>query len=288
MRHTFISSVIGRTTSASAQNIAVSTYAPLPSNASSPPINKSTSYRLETFMEGICMVTDGIYYNIFFVKCCSVIVIDAPPTIGTNLLRAICNITSLPISQVMYSHSHIGHIGGAFFSSSSFGSLKIDTFIGHNETAERFAAVQDYQHQPYPTVTFSDLYTLNVCNQTLQLDYLGLNHEPGNIVTYAPYQKVFTPREYVQDLFNTCLAALTASGQPDDNGTNTLSNEVTLRGVVKANPNNAWREGVVNETIGQWNDALYDMNVYGLSHAQTLSEAVRVDWGIQRPYGVVN
>ncbi|KAK7183020.1 hypothetical protein PSPO01_10865 [Paraphaeosphaeria sporulosa] len=97
----------------------------------------------------------------------------------------------------MYSHSHAGHIGGAFFSFSSFGSLKIDTFIGHNETAERFAAVQDYQHQPYPTVTFSDLYTLNMCNQTLQLDYLGLNHEPGNIVTYAPYQKVFTPVDII-------------------------------------------------------------------------------------------
>ena len=41
-----------------------------------------------------------------------------------------------------------------------------------------------------PTVTFDDSYTLTLGDQTLQLDYHGSNHEPGNIFIYAPKQKV--------------------------------------------------------------------------------------------------
>ena len=43
---------------------------------------------------------------------------------------------------------------------------------------------------PVPTVTFSKNYTLTIGNQTLKLDYYGNNHLPGNILIYAPKQKV--------------------------------------------------------------------------------------------------
>src|SRR5918992_1318669 len=43
---------------------------------------------------------------------------------------------------------------------------------------------------PVPTVTFPENMTLQVGNQTLQLDYYGNNHLPGNIFIYAPKQKV--------------------------------------------------------------------------------------------------
>jgi len=43
---------------------------------------------------------------------------------------------------------------------------------------------------PLPTETFLNNYTLKVGNQTLQLDYYGDNHDPGNIFMYAPKQKV--------------------------------------------------------------------------------------------------
>jgi glyoxylase-like metal-dependent hydrolase (beta-lactamase superfamily II) len=43
---------------------------------------------------------------------------------------------------------------------------------------------------PIPTKTFSNNYTLQVGNQTIQLDYYGNNHSPGNIFIYAPKQKV--------------------------------------------------------------------------------------------------
>ena len=43
---------------------------------------------------------------------------------------------------------------------------------------------------PVPTVTFPEKVTLQIGNQTLQLDYHGNNHLPGNIFIYAPNQKV--------------------------------------------------------------------------------------------------
>ncbi|NJN81757.1 MAG: hypothetical protein HC802_05345 [Caldilineaceae bacterium] len=41
-----------------------------------------------------------------------------------------------------------------------------------------------------PTETFGDHLTLEVGDQTLELDYLGINHSAGNIFIYAPKQKL--------------------------------------------------------------------------------------------------
>jgi len=43
---------------------------------------------------------------------------------------------------------------------------------------------------PIPTVTFIKNHTLQIGNQSLKLDYYGVNHSPGNIFIYAPKQKV--------------------------------------------------------------------------------------------------
>jgi glyoxylase-like metal-dependent hydrolase (beta-lactamase superfamily II) len=43
---------------------------------------------------------------------------------------------------------------------------------------------------PIPKVTFTKNYTLQIGNQSLKLDYYGVNHLPGNIFIYAPKQKV--------------------------------------------------------------------------------------------------
>ena len=42
-----------------------------------------------------------------------VIVVDAPPSIGENILAAIAEVTDEPITHVIYSHSHADHIGAA-------------------------------------------------------------------------------------------------------------------------------------------------------------------------------
>jgi glyoxylase-like metal-dependent hydrolase (beta-lactamase superfamily II) len=159
------------------------TFAPIPPGAAGLPVN-TTGYRIEAFGKGAYMLTDGMYQSMFFVACDSVIIVDAPPTTGHNLLNGIRTVTDLPISHVVYSHAHADHIGAAYLLDS-----KDVTFIAHEETAKNLAAIND-TNRPTPSVTFSQDYDLNVCNQTLQLSYKGPNHEPGNIFIYAPIQKV--------------------------------------------------------------------------------------------------
>ncbi|KAF2716569.1 Metallo-hydrolase/oxidoreductase [Polychaeton citri CBS 116435] len=171
---------------ASGATIAVSSFAQVPTTAAGPPVQTPPAYRVQPFGDGAYLVTDGIYQGLFFVACESVIMVDAPPSIGENMVRAVRNITTKPISHVVYSHHHADHIGGAYL----YGPPMNITFIAHRITAEQLALSPDYDHRPAPTVTFESSMSLEVGNQTLRLDYHGPNHEPGNIFIYAPSQKI--------------------------------------------------------------------------------------------------
>jgi hypothetical protein len=68
------------------------------------------------------------------------------------------------------------------------------TYIDHQETAAELQravnlANNDSTIPPVPTVTFPSNYTLRIGNQSLNLDYYGTNHMPGNLFIYAPNQK---------------------------------------------------------------------------------------------------
>ncbi|KAL7795948.1 beta-lactamase-like protein [Trichoderma ceciliae] len=183
MRFSLASISLGAAWLARAHLDSVITYAPLPSTASGPPVN-SEGYRVQSFGGGAYMLTDGTYQSLFFVTPKSVIMIDAPPTTGENILAGIRSVTHLPISHLVYSHHHADHIGAAYLLAN-----KGVTIIGHELTAYELTLTPD-GHRPPPHVTFKDSYTLRVDNQTLQLEYRGPIHEPGNIFIYAPKQKV--------------------------------------------------------------------------------------------------
>ena len=162
----------------------VPTYAPIPATGFGPPVSNTTGFRVQSFGQGAYMVTDGAYQALFLVACSSVVVADAPPTIGHNILKGIRTVTDLPISHVIYSHAHADHIGAAYLLQGPN-----VTFVGHEQTKSALAQTPD-PHRPAPNVTFDDSYTLKVCNQTLSLSYQGPNHQPGNTFIYAPLQKV--------------------------------------------------------------------------------------------------
>ena len=128
-------------------------------------------------------VTDGSYQCMFLVTGQGVIAVDAPPSIGPNLLKAIASVTSEPITHVVYSHLHADHIGSAHLLPGGA------TYIAQADTAAYLRRDQD-PRRPIPTVTFTDHYTLRVGDQILHLDYKGENHTAGNIFIYAPRQKV--------------------------------------------------------------------------------------------------
>lgn len=157
----------------------IPTWSPVPAN--SVPLNEA-GYRVESFGGGAYMVTDNSFNSLFFVSTQGVIVVNAPPTIGHNLVYAIGNVTDKPITHFIYSHSHADHVGGAYI----FENI---TRIAHTDTKMLLAAVPT-PSRPLPEITFTDGYTLCNGNQTIELSYKGPNHEPGNIFIYAPEQKV--------------------------------------------------------------------------------------------------
>lgn len=161
-------------------------YAPLPTTALGPPISNVTGYYIETLGSGAYMVTDGVYQALFLVSNSSVVVVDAPPTLGGSLLGAIKTVTQLPVTHFVYSHAHADHVGAAYLVVDSAVNI---TTIAHELTARELAKVGGDPHRPAPSITFETYYHLQVGNQTLELAYHGPNHEPGNTFIYAPQQK---------------------------------------------------------------------------------------------------
>ena len=157
--------------------------AALPETAKGPQIDFSKGYLVEEIKDGLYWVTDGAYNTIFLTTGEGVIVVDAPPSIGENYLNAIAEVTEEPITHVIYSHTHIDHIGAA----SIFPDDAI--IISHKDVALELEQRNDL-NRPIPEVTFDDEYLLEVGNQSLELKYDGPMHVPGNIFIYAPQQKV--------------------------------------------------------------------------------------------------
>jgi glyoxylase-like metal-dependent hydrolase (beta-lactamase superfamily II) len=179
---------ISLSTSIYAQENLTKTTTQLPEAAKGPAI-PSKGYLVEEIRDGLFWVTEGAYNTIFLVTGEGVVAVDAPPTIGKNYLKAISEVTDKPITHVIYSHAHIDHIGAAGM------FPKNAVIIAQEETAAEFQraktlATNASMVPPIPTETFSNNYTLQIGNQTLQLDYYGNNHSPGNIFIYAPKQKV--------------------------------------------------------------------------------------------------
>ena len=171
-----------------AQENQTETTTQLPQAAKGPTI-PSKGYLVEEIRDDVFWVTDGAYNTLFLVTDEGVVAVDAPPTIGKNYLKAISEVTDKNITHVIYSHAHIDHIGAAGM------FPKNAIFIAQEETAAELQRAKTISTNastipPIPTETFSNNYTLQIGNQTLQLDYYGDNHLPGNIFIYAPKQKV--------------------------------------------------------------------------------------------------
>lgn len=163
--------------------VKIGKYIDVPPSAQGPAIDPVKEYRVQDLGSGLYMITDNAYQSMFMVYDRGVVVIDAPPRFAAHIPEAIAAITDKPITHLIYSHSHIDHIGGA----KTLGGHP--TIIAHDETLRLLKRAAD-PNRPLPTVTFSDKYTLRVGNRVLELSYHGNAHEPGNIFIDAPAQRV--------------------------------------------------------------------------------------------------
>jgi glyoxylase-like metal-dependent hydrolase (beta-lactamase superfamily II) len=153
-------------------------------SAKGPAIDPAKGYRLEEMGKDLYMITDNAIQSMFMVYENGVIIVDAPENLAGFIRKGIAEVTSKPITHLVYSHSHADHIGGT-------GTLKLSNdviIIAHEET-KRFLVRAKDSARPLPTITFKDKYTLKLGSQVLELSYHGVAHEPGNIFIYAPAQK---------------------------------------------------------------------------------------------------
>ncbi|CAF0966059.1 unnamed protein product [Didymodactylos carnosus] len=160
----------------------------IPNNAKGPAI-PAKGYLVQHIRGGVYWLIGGAYQTMFMVSNEGVIAIDAPPAIGKNYLKAISEVTDKVVTHVVYSHDHLDHIGSA-------GNFPKDAvYVAHRLVAKSLsvakAAAQNTSSLPtVPSRTFRKKLLLIVGNQTLHLDYHGINHSPGNTFIYAPKQKV--------------------------------------------------------------------------------------------------
>lgn len=171
-------------------NVRPNAFAAVPTSALGPSIDPSKGYRTEDFGGGVFMLTDGAEQVMLVVSDVGVILVDAPPGLGANILKAVSDVApGAKIMAMIYSHDHIDHIGYAGEILKTNPAMAV---VAHEETRKLLMRAQD-PNRPVPTTTFNtqdEDFPLTIGKQTLLLQYPGPNHEPGNIGIYHPGQKV--------------------------------------------------------------------------------------------------
>ena len=184
----------------------------VPDNAKPEPAMNDFShgfYHIAELNKGLFYITDGTYQMMMLVAQEGIILVDAPPSIGVNgmdpsksislvdVVYSIDETQGKPIKKMIYSHSHLDHIGAASLVQDAFPDVEI---VAHKETnhliksgsGEIQGLLQGMGTNPPPVATevFAKEKKVELGKQKLKLSYKGATHEPGNIFIYAPKQKV--------------------------------------------------------------------------------------------------
>jgi glyoxylase-like metal-dependent hydrolase (beta-lactamase superfamily II) len=160
-------------------------YAPIPRLAIGPALNEQ-GYFVGRVEGNLYWVTDGTYQSAFLTTTDGVVLLDAPPTIGHNIQRAVDEIAAAngvgnKVTHLIYSHHHADHIGAA----SLFTSNGDVALIGHQETRDLLLRDAD-PARPAPEHTFADDLTLEIGGERIELAWHGTNHSPDNIFIHLP------------------------------------------------------------------------------------------------------
>ena len=73
-------------------------------------LNMTQPYFLQRLTERTYFFGGGFYTTTFYVGDEGVLVFDPPENQGENLMQAIAEVTSLPVTAIVYSHNHADHI----------------------------------------------------------------------------------------------------------------------------------------------------------------------------------
>jgi glyoxylase-like metal-dependent hydrolase (beta-lactamase superfamily II) len=158
-------------------------YAPVPRSGLGPALNE-LGYYVGRAEGNLYWITDGVYQSAFLTTSDGVVLLDAPPSIGHNIQRAVDEIASAnglsnKDEQLIYSHHHADHVCASCLFDKNV------TRIGHEET-RRLLLRDDDPARPPNEVTFQDHRTLEIGGERIDLAWHGANHSPDNINIHLP------------------------------------------------------------------------------------------------------
>jgi glyoxylase-like metal-dependent hydrolase (beta-lactamase superfamily II) len=171
------------TTETTTETFDLPDYAPVPESALGPALNEQ-GYYVGRVERNLYWITDGTYQCAFLTTSDGVVVLDAPPTIGNNIQRAVDEIASAngvsnKVNYLVYSHHHADHVGAASLFDKNV------TRIGHEETRKLLLRDNDPARPPNEE-TFQDRRTLEIGGERIDLSWFGANHSPDNIIIHLP------------------------------------------------------------------------------------------------------
>jgi glyoxylase-like metal-dependent hydrolase (beta-lactamase superfamily II) len=147
-----------------------------------PPLPKK-GYLLKKLAKDVYFFSNGVYNTMFIVTSEGVILIDPIRGAGPQLKKAMGEVTTFPIKVMIYSHSHLDHIGDA----SQFAEgVKI---IAHKETQKLLKRYKD-PARPVPQITFGERSAIELGGVRVEMTYPGGGHSKGNIMIYLPQKKI--------------------------------------------------------------------------------------------------
>ena len=151
-----------------------------------PKIDPHKGYAVTPLKPGVYMITDGAYESMFVTTGKGVVLFDAPPSFARYISRAVAETSKEPIVELVYSHLHVDHIGGAGLILKEHPGLEI---LAEQGTSDFLREMQD-PNRPVPTHTFKDRYTLKVGSLSANMT-LGHWHTPeGDLLISIPDRKV--------------------------------------------------------------------------------------------------
>jgi glyoxylase-like metal-dependent hydrolase (beta-lactamase superfamily II) len=150
--------------------------------AKATPVDPQKGYAVKELKPELFMITEGAYESVFVTTGKGVVLFDAPPSFAQHIGQAVAEKTSEPIVELVYSHMHVDHIGGAGLILQQNPKIEI---LAEEGTAEFLREMKD-PHRPMPTRAFKDHETLKL--GSLKADMVvGHWHTPeGDLLISIP------------------------------------------------------------------------------------------------------
>jgi glyoxylase-like metal-dependent hydrolase (beta-lactamase superfamily II) len=150
------------------------------------PVDPKKGYLVKELKPNVYLITDGAYQSLFVTTGKGVILLDAPPSYGTKIVRAVAEATGEPIVDLVYSHSHLDHISGAAEVLKEVPNLKIIA----EERVAQFLREKNDARRPIPTEAFKDHYTLTLGTATIEMKHGNWHSNEGDLYIYLPAKKL--------------------------------------------------------------------------------------------------